>query len=326
MPAPRIHLKAGGPSVSVVVPAMNESRNLPWLAARMPGGIAEIILVDGRSQDDTVAVARSLWPGVRVISQTRRGKGNALACGFEAATGDVIVMIDADGSMDPGEIPYFVAALEAGADYAKGSRFAPGGGSSDITRMRAWGNRSLNRLTGAVHKTSYTDLCYGYNAFWRRVLPVLDLHAGDLAGDSLACHWGDGFEVETLINIRVHLAGLTITEVPSFETPRLHGVSNLNAVSDGMRVLSIIAKESQALRRGAQLRRDVVAAVLRPRLEPVGSTADVRQAPVDPYPAAYDGSGNEAEVVIRLPEASYDDVVDGVWQGQGSGLSKTVCD
>lgn len=261
VPAPRIDLDPDGPTVSVVIPAMNEARNLPWLAARMPPGAAEIILVDGHSVDSTVATARSLWPDVRIVCQNRRGKGNALACGFAAATGEVIVMIDADGSMDPGEIPYFVAALVAGADYAKGSRFAPGGGSSDITRFRAAGNHVLNALTALVHRTSYTDLCYGFNAFWRRILPVLALEVGN-GGQR---RWGDGFEVETLINIRVHSAGLKVTEVPSFEGARLHGASNLHAVSDGWRVLSIIARESRALRRGSQVHSGALAQLLEER-------------------------------------------------------------
>jgi Glycosyl transferase family 2 len=300
MPAPRIDLDPRGPSVSVVIPAMNESRNLPWLAERMPKGVAEIILVDGRSRDDTIAVARSLWPEVRVLTQHRRGKGNALACGFEAARFDVIVMIDADGSMDPGEIPYFVAALEAGADYAKGSRFTSGGGSSDITRMRSVGNRALNRLTKAVHNTGYTDLCYGYNAFWTRIVPVLALDAGHLDDDSEAKLWGDGFEVETLINIRVHLAGLVITEVPSFETPRLSGASNLNAMSDGIRVLKTIGRESRALRKGAQLRKDAVASILRPR-SPVGSTADVeRRHDIERGVLSSDGVAGYGEVTHEV--------------------------
>lgn len=248
--APRIDLDPNGPAVSVVIPAMNEARNLPWLASRMPAGVAEIILADGRSKDDTIATARSLWPKVRIAHQNRHGKGNALACGFAHATGDVIAMIDADGSMDPGEIPYFVAALVQGADYVKGSRFVPGGGSADLTRFRAAGNHVLNFLTALVHRTSYTDLCYGFNAFWSRILPVLALEVGD----SGQRQWGDGFEVETLMNIRVHSAGLKVTEVPSFEGARLHGASNLNAIADGWRVLTIIARESHALRKSPHVR------------------------------------------------------------------------
>jgi glycosyltransferase involved in cell wall biosynthesis len=250
-PAPRADLDPDGPSVSVVVPALNEARNLPWLAGRMPAGVAELILVDGRSTDDTVSTARSLWPDVQIVEQNRRGKGNALACGFAAATGEILVMIDADGSMDPGEIPYFVDALVRGADYAKGSRFVAGGGSLDITRFRAAGNRMLNGLTGVIHGTSFTDLCYGFNAFWRHVLPALALDVGEECEE----RWGDGFEVETLINIRAHHAGLEIVEVASFENARLHGSSNLRAVRDGSRVLSIIAREHRALRRSSRRRR-----------------------------------------------------------------------
>lgn len=250
LPAPRIDIDPNGPSVSVVIPAMNEARNLPWLAARMPAGVAEIILVDGHSVDDTIPIARSLWPEARIVHQNRRGKGNALACGFAAATADVIVMIDADGSMDPGEIPYFVATLADGADYAKGSRFAPGGGSCDITRFRSAGNHVLNALTALVHRTSYTDLCYGFNAFWRYLLPVLALEVGS---DGRR-RWGDGFEVESLINIRMHSAGLKVTEVPSYEAARLNGSSNLRAFADGWRVLSIIAREGRALRKNPDVR------------------------------------------------------------------------
>ncbi|NHC44709.1 glycosyltransferase family 2 protein [Motilibacter sp. K478] len=271
--AARRDLDPDGPTVSVVVPAMNEARNLPWLAKHMPGGVTEIVLVDGNSVDDTVDVARSLWPDVRVVTQTRRGKGNALACGFHAATGDIIVMIDADGSMDPGEIPFYVDALVAGADYAKGSRFNPGGGSSDITRVRSLGNKALNLLTNSVHGTRYSDLCYGYNAFWRRILPVLALDPGEPGEAAAEKRWGDGFEVETLINIRVHTAGLQIAEVASFESERLFGSSNLNAVSDGLRVLRTIAIEKRDVISGARVRA-LGAAAARPAPTPLPTPAD----------------------------------------------------
>lgn len=248
--APRVDLNVSGPTVSVVIPAKNEARNLPWIAQRMPRGVSEVILVDGRSTDDTVAVAKALWPDLRVIVQSRVGKGNALICGFAAARGDIIVTLDADGSMDPGEIPYFVDALLAGADYAKGSRFVRGGGSGDITRIRAAGNRALTVLTTLMYHAAFTDLCYGYNAFWRRELPHLQLETGD----GLDPQWGDGFEVETLMNIRAHLAQMRIIEVPSYEGQRIFGVSNLRAVSDGWRVLTTIARENRRHRETAALR------------------------------------------------------------------------
>jgi glycosyltransferase involved in cell wall biosynthesis len=218
------------PRVSVVIPALNEARNLPYVFAQLPKDLHEVILVDGHSTDDTVAVARALYDAVRVVYQTRRGKGNALHCGFAASTGDIIVMLDADGSTSTAEIPRFVAALRDGADFAKGSRFAPGGGSVDITAIRRLGNWGLTGLVNVLFGTQYTDLCYGYNAFWRRCLPAIHVDC-------------DGFEVETLVNIRAAQAGLRIAEVPSMEGDRIFGESNLNAWRDGRRILKTILTE-----------------------------------------------------------------------------------
>lgn len=219
------------PRVSVVVPTLNEAKNLPHVFKLLAlQDIHEVLLVDGYSTDDTIEVARALRPDIRIVHQTRRGKGNALKHGFEAATGDIIVMLDADGSADPGEIPAYVEALVNGADFAKGTRFAQGGGSTDITPLRRLGNLALNGLTNVLYRSKFTDLCYGYNAFWRHCVPVMDVDC-------------DGFEVETLINVRVHKAGLKIAEVGSFEADRIHGTSNLNTFRDGWRVLKTIFKE-----------------------------------------------------------------------------------
>ena len=232
------------PKVSVVIPTLNEARNLPHVFEKLPPTLHEVIIVDGHSMDDTVAVARRLRPDVRVVWQNRSGKGNALACGFEAATGDIIAMVDADGSADPGEIPQFVRALLDGADFAKGTRFTEGGGSCDITWLRRLGNRILSGMVNTMCHTNYSDLCYGYNAFWRRHVPVFGLTIeSDIPAGSGTRLWGDGFEVETLINIRIAQVGLKVTEVPSYEHSRIHGVSNLNATSDGWRVLRTIIAE-----------------------------------------------------------------------------------
>jgi glycosyltransferase involved in cell wall biosynthesis len=224
-----------GPRVSVVVPARNEAANLPIVLSALPPEVYEVVLVDGRSTDDTVAVARRVRPDIRVVQQNRKGKGNALACGFAAVRGDIIVMLDADGSADPREISRYVDALLDGADFAKGTRFALGGGSSDLTRLRSWGNKGLNLVVNVLYGTRYTDLCYGYNAFWTRCLPTLGLDAGDEQQDKKL--WGDGFEIETIINTRIARGRLKVIEVPSFELERIHGVSNLNTWRDGFRVL-----------------------------------------------------------------------------------------
>ena len=276
------------PRVSVVIPTLNEARNLPHVFAALPKGLHEVIVVDGHSVDDTLAVARQLRPDVRIVMQTRKGKGNALACGFAAATGDIIAMVDADGSADPGEIPRFVEALLDGADFGKGTRFAHGGGSSDITHLRSLGNRVLITAVNTVYGTRYSDLCYGFNVFWRRITPVLDLDATSPPPPGGGSLWGDGFEVETLINIRIAKAGLTVTEVPSFEHSRIHGVSNLNAFGDGLRVLRIILAERHRSRRLAA-RKNTRNAATRPsgsKVITAPADADVL-APADADPGGY---------------------------------------
>jgi glycosyltransferase involved in cell wall biosynthesis len=226
------------PRVSVVIPALNEAQNIPHVLARMPPDIHEVILVDGYSVDGTVTVARQVRPDVRIVRQNRTGKGNALACGFALATGDIIAMIDADGSTDPAEIPRFVNAILDGQDFAKGTRFAEDGGSSDITRLRSLGNRVLTGCFNLCYGARYSDLCYGFNVFWRRHVAALGLDAtSPPSGRGGGTQWGDGFEIETLIHIRAAQAGLAVVDVPSFEHSRIHGVSNLSAFRDGRRVL-----------------------------------------------------------------------------------------
>ena len=221
--------------ISVVVPAMNEENNIGQVLSELPDDLHEVILVDGNSTDNTIEAARRAYPRIRVTSQSGRGKGDAFRTGFAAVTGNLVVMLDADGSADPAEIPRFVAALEAGADFAKGSRFLEGGGSADITGMRQLGNGFLSGTANLLHGTHFTDLCYGYNAFWARCLPFISLDV-------------PGFEVETLINLRIAGAGMKITEVPSYEDDRISGASNLNTFRDGFRVLGTILREARRRR------------------------------------------------------------------------------
>jgi len=212
------------PTVSLIIPALNEEASLGYVLARVPSGMHEVIVVDGRSTDNTVVVAQRLWPGVRIVTQEGRGKGDALRAGFRAATGDIIIAIDADGSTNPGEIPAFVGALMAGADYVKGTRFSPGAGTSDMTFTRKIGNWGFIALVRVLFGVRYTDFNYGYTGFWRRHLPALDLHA-------------DGFEIEAEMNLRAPMAGLKVVEVASFEDLRVAGEAHLKPLPDGWRVL-----------------------------------------------------------------------------------------
>jgi glycosyltransferase involved in cell wall biosynthesis len=221
------------PKVSVVIPALNEADNLPFVFPHIPPEVDEVILVDGDSVDGTLAVARSLRPDVRLVRQTARGKGAALRSGVNACRGDIVILLDADGSTDPGEIPMFIGALLAGADLVKGSRFLQGGGTADMPWHRKLGNWGLVRLVRLLFGSQYSDLCYGYVAFWADVAEALEFDA-------------DGFEIETLINIRALRAGLRVAEVPSFEYKRRYGQGHLRTIPDGWRVLKTILSERAA--------------------------------------------------------------------------------
>lgn len=216
--------------VSVVIPTLNEAANLPHVLPHIPQWVHEVIIVDGRSTDGTTDVARKLLPEVRIVEETKRGKGAALLAGFHAATGDIIIMLDADGSMDPQEMSTYVAALCNGADFVKGSRYLQGGGSADLTPVRDLGNWGLTLSVKILFGCRYSDLCYGYAGFWRHVLPALDLKS-------------DGFEIETEMNVRALVTKLRIVEVSSYEDRRIHGESHLRPVQDGIRVLRTILRE-----------------------------------------------------------------------------------
>lgn len=242
--SPASALIGGWGRVSVIVPAKNEAKNLAWVLLRMPDLVDEVIVVDGQSTDGTATIARAARPGVKIVPDPGGGKGAALRAGFAAATGDSIVMLDADGSMDPAEIARYLSLLALGFELVKGSRFTPGGGSTDITGLRRLGNRGLCLTMNLLYGTRFSDLCYGYCAFRRSALPRLGLSA-------------DGFEIETEITLHAVAAGLRVCEVPSFEAPRGHGVTHLRTFRDGQRVLRTVVRErlNPAPRAGRRSRR-----------------------------------------------------------------------
>ncbi|AFM19326.1 glycosyl transferase [Mycolicibacterium chubuense NBB4] len=232
--APRSRAKRGrpnlprrNPTVSLVIPVRNEARNIAWVLEQIADDVDEIILVDGNSTDATLITALRYRPDIRVVPQEGVGKGSALRTGFFAATGDIIVMMDADGSMAPCEIRHYIHFLNNGYDFVKGSRFTGGGGSLDITRFRRLGNRFLLTVFNTLYGAELTDLCYGYCAFHRRYLETLALTA-------------TGFEIEAEMTVRAMQAGLRVAEVPSLEMPRRSGNSNLHAIRDGVRVLKTV--------------------------------------------------------------------------------------
>jgi glycosyltransferase involved in cell wall biosynthesis len=217
-------------TVSLIIPAKNEARNLATVLGEVPGCVNEVILVDGQSSDSTKLMAMSCYPDVRIITDPKMGKGNALRAGFQAAQGEIVVAIDADGSMSPREIPSLIYFLENGYDFVKGSRFIGGGGSLDITPFRRLGNKALLMVANHLFSVQLTDLCYGLFAFRRKYLEHLNLSSG-------------GFEIETELTVRAVRAGMRIAEVPSLEMPRRSGKSSLRSVPDGYRVLQTLLRE-----------------------------------------------------------------------------------
>jgi len=224
------HPGSNGHRVSVVIPALNEAQSLPHVLPRIPAWVDEVVLVDGRSTDATVEVARRFRPSVRVVVQEGRGKGAALRSGFAAATGDIVVTLDADGSTDPDELPAFVGVLLAGADFAKGSRFLQGGGTADMPLHRFLGNWGLVLAANLLFGTRFTDITYGYNAVWR-------LNRGSLALEI------DGWASEIISNIRAARAGLRVVEVASFEHRRLAGEAKLKCLPAGWAILKAMLAE-----------------------------------------------------------------------------------
>ena len=216
--------------ITLVIPTFNEEGNLPYVLPKIPALVDEIIIVDGYSSDNTVAVSEKLCSRARIIYQEGKGKGNALRTAFKNATGDIVITIDADGSMNPDEISRFVDALNNGYDFVKGSRFIRTGGTDDAPRHRLFGNWMLAVITNIFYQTHYTDVTYGYNALSKRCLEKIELRSS-------------GFSIETEMAIKAKKARMKITEVPSFESPRISGLAKLNSFRDGWVILRMIIAE-----------------------------------------------------------------------------------
>lgn len=219
------------PRVSLILPTLNEAEGMADILPRIPDTVDQVIVVDGNSTDDTRAVVRRLRPDALLVVQRGRGKGNALKHGLAVADGDIIVTMDADASMSPEDIGTFVAELVAGADFVKGSRILPGAGSADFTKLRWFGNHLLTAATNALFGAQYTDITYGYNAYWRSTIH----HLGCLA---------DGFEFEIQAAVRATMLGMHTAEVATHEAARVGGESKLRPVADGMAILRLLMAEA----------------------------------------------------------------------------------
>ncbi|RLV49356.1 glycosyltransferase family 2 protein [Nocardioides mangrovicus] len=241
--------------VTVVIPTWNEGKNIGHVLEQLPP-VEQLIIVDANSDDGTLDVVRRYRPDATVLLQAPSGKGNATRAGLEVATAENIICMDADGSMDPREIPAFLALLSNGYDMVKGSRGAVGGGSTDFTPLRRAGNRGLVGIYNLMFGTNLSDITFGYIGFRREVLPRLGLYA-------------EGFEIEVQMVAHAQLAGLRFAELPSRETDRLTGDSHLRTFKDGHRVLRTIVRSRVAP--GREWWRHVGSEPLRYDVAPKGS-------------------------------------------------------
>ncbi len=214
--------------VTIVIPTLNEEKNLIHVLPDIPPE-AEVIVVDGHSADRTVDVARQLRPGVRIIGQRGKGKGDAMRLGFGQAERDIIVTFDADGSFDVAEISRFVDPLRRGFDLVKGSRRLNGGGTADMPLIRQLGNWGLTFAANRVCGARISDLAYGFHAFRRDALRRISLES-------------DGFEIDTELYLKARRAGLKVLEVPSYESKRIGGKGKLRTFRDGWRILKTIVR------------------------------------------------------------------------------------
>lgn len=217
-------------TVSVVIPTINECLNIKEVIPKLPSFIDEVVIVDGCSTDGTIEEIKKYRRDAKIFIETEKGKGAALRRGFKEASGDLVIMMDADGSHNPKELHLLVDPVLNGFDAAKASRLLPGGGSDDFTPFRRFGNKMFVTMVNTLYGSKFTDLCYGYRVFKREALAKVQIKTS-------------GFEVETEQSILMIKAGLKIKEIPSFEIKRKFGNSNLNSFRDGWRILRIILSE-----------------------------------------------------------------------------------
>ncbi|MBA7506259.1 Undecaprenyl-phosphate mannosyltransferase [subsurface metagenome] len=217
------------PKVTTLICTLNEEANLPQVLPKIPEWVDEVLLVDGHSIDNTVELAKRLRPNIRILYQPGRGKGDALKYGCKHAQGDIIVTLDADGTTDPKEIPKFIEPLLNGYDFAKGTRFLHGH-PLNMPLYRRFGNWVLVTTANILHGTKYTDICSGYNAFWKEILERIELSS-------------KGFEMEQEMNVKIKKAGLKVTEVTCNDMGRFSGGSKVSIFKQGLKDLITILRE-----------------------------------------------------------------------------------
>lgn len=220
--------------LSVVVPAYNEERTLPRVVEKLiavPYPV-ELIVVDDCSTDDTRRVAESLasqYPQMRVLSHARnQGKTGALKTGFAAATGDIVIVQDADLEYDPAEIPALIDPIVAdNADVVYGSRFLVRRASRVLYFYHYLANKLLTFVSNLLTNINMTDVETGYKAFRREIIQSMTITSS-----------GFGFEIE--VTAKIAKLGCAVYEVPISYHGRTYEEGKKIGLSDGLQACWLI--------------------------------------------------------------------------------------
>jgi glycosyltransferase involved in cell wall biosynthesis len=234
---PKLERPANCPAVTVLICALNEEESIPFVLPKIPNWVDEILLVDGHSSDGSVALAKHLCPKLRVLFQPKTGKGDALKFGVGQAKGEIIVTLDADGETPPEEIESFIQPLLDGNDFAKGSRLFKTR-PHKMPPYRWFGNKILAFTCNILYGTRFSDICSGYNSFWKKAYLELDL---TYAESEIGC------SMEQQMIVKAKKAGMRIKEVPHTSRGRIGGTSVLKnvklSVNQGFRDWFVIIRE-----------------------------------------------------------------------------------
>lgn len=213
---------------SVIVITLNEVESIASVLQDIPQTeVQEIVVIDGHSTDGTPDLVRGL--GYQVITQDGKGYGNAFLTGIKHAKGDVLILMDGDGSQNPKDIPLLLEKIAEGYDVVLGSRYLPTSGSEDDTAIRHFGNKFFTWLTNFLHNMKISDSLFLFTAIRKEVFQKIELQS-------------QSFEFCVEVPIRAHKAGFKFSEVPSFERKRFYGKSRVNVFYHGLRIFWLIIK------------------------------------------------------------------------------------
>ncbi|MBO8182983.1 MAG: S-layer glycoprotein N-glycosyltransferase AglJ [Archaeoglobus sp.] len=212
-------------SVCIVIPTLNEEKNIgATIDEFRQEGFENIFVIDGKSSDRTVEIAKS--KGARVEIQSGKGKGQAVAEAFELLNDDVLILVDGDGTYAAKDAKKLLEPIEKGiADHVVGNRFS-GYEKGAFTKLNLIGNKLLNFVFRVTYGVELYDILSGYRALVRDLYKSVNLQKM-------------GFEVETELTVETIAKGFRIMEVP-VSYRRRGGATKLNPLRDGARIASTI--------------------------------------------------------------------------------------